>query len=59
MTTAVAQQGAALRFASLRLRGEEDVVRMALRSDDMALCWASQEQCRCGNDALILVHMGS
>ena len=43
VSTAVSECGAALRFASARLRGAEDVVRRALRSDEMVLCWASQE----------------
>ena len=40
---AVSRHGSALRCASPRLRAMEEVVRQALREDEMALCWASQE----------------
>lgn len=40
---AVSRHGSALRCASPRLRAMEKVVRQAVREDEMAMCWASQE----------------
>lgn len=40
---AVSHHGSALRCASPRLRAMEEVVRQAVREDEMAMCWASQE----------------